>query len=149
MPRQTATRSTSRQVKMTVLGPNGPRTTTAGLLRIRQDRLDTERELDLQAQRVYLFFYNLIVLFIFTPTEQRAAILPVEAALEVGFEPTSHHDSEYLTAPYLDHSEPVHYDSEWSSDDSNSSIEDEATPTSSRPSINVYSAYSRLQQRTQ
>ena len=96
-----------------------------------------------------LLLYNLIVLFIFMPIEQRAAILPVEAALEVGFEPTSHHDSEYLTAPYLDHSEPAQYDSEWSNDDSDSGIEDEATPTSSRPSINVYSAYSRLQQRTQ
>ena len=52
MPQQTATRSTSRKVKMTVLGPNGPRTTTAGLLRIRQDRLDAERELDMQAQRM-------------------------------------------------------------------------------------------------
>ena len=50
MPRETATRSTSRKVKMTVMGPNGPRTTTAGLLRIRQDRLDKERELDMQAQ---------------------------------------------------------------------------------------------------
>ena len=58
------------------------------------------------------------------PIEQRAAILPVEAALEVGFEPTSHHDSEYLTAPYLDHSEPAQYDSEWSNDDSDSGIED-------------------------
>jgi len=52
MPQQTATRSTSRKVKMTVLGPNSPRTTTAGLLQIRQDRLDTERELDMQAQHM-------------------------------------------------------------------------------------------------
>ena len=86
------------------------------------------------------------------PIEQCAAILPVEAAWEVGIEPTSHHDSKYLTTPYLNHSEPAHYDSRWSSEDSNSSIGDEeapATPTSSRPSINVYSAYSRLQQRMQ
>ena len=102
---------------------------------------------------MYVFLlYSLIVLFIFTPIERCAAILPVEAALEVGFEPTSHHDSEYLMTPYLNHSEPAHYDNGWSSEDSNSSIEDEeapATPTSSRPLINVYSAYSQLQQRTQ
>ncbi|KIM65042.1 hypothetical protein SCLCIDRAFT_23137 [Scleroderma citrinum Foug A] len=79
----------------------------AGLLQIRQDQLDTERELDMQAQ------------------QQCAAILPVEAALEVGVEPTSHHDSEYLTTPYLDHLEPAHYDSGWSSEDSNSSIGDD------------------------
>ena len=53
MPRQAPIWSTSRQVKMTVIGPNGPRTTSAGLLRIRQDRLDAERELDVQAQRMF------------------------------------------------------------------------------------------------
>ena len=56
MPRQTVTRSTSRYVKMTVMGTNGPRTTSAGLLRIRQDRLDTEREFEMQAQRM-IFCY--------------------------------------------------------------------------------------------
>ena len=53
MPRQTASRSTSRQVKMTVMGLTGPRTTTAGLLRIRQDRLNAERELDMQARGMF------------------------------------------------------------------------------------------------
>jgi len=83
------------------------------------------------------------------PIEQHAAIVPVEAALEVGIEPTFHHDAEHF---YLDHSEPAHNDSEWSSEDSSSSHEDDkvqATSASSRVLINVYSAYSQLQQKTQ
>ena len=48
MPRQTASRSTSRQVKMTVMGP-----TMAGLLRIQQDRLNAEWELDMQARGMF------------------------------------------------------------------------------------------------
>ena len=56
MPRQAPIRSTSRQVKMTMIGPNGPRTTSAGLLHIRQDQLDAERELDMQAQRRFFCY---------------------------------------------------------------------------------------------
>ena len=86
----------------------------------------------------------------FTPIEQRAAILPVEAALEVGIEPTFHHDAEQMI-PYPDHCEPAHDDNGWSSEDDGSSSDEEpqATPTLSTASANVYSAYSRLQQRTQ
>ena len=83
------------------------------------------------------------------PTERRAAVLPVEAALEVGIEPTFHHDAEHSTMPYFDHSELAREDSEWDTEDSSSSSENEDTPTSSRTSINVYSAYSHLQQKTQ
>jgi len=74
--------------------------------------------------------------------EQHAAIVPVEVALEVGIKPTFHHDAEH---PYLDHSEPAHKDSSSSHEDD----EVQATSASSRASINVYSAYSRLQQQTQ
>lgn len=85
------------------------------------------------------------------PIAQRAAILPVEAALEVGIGPTFHHDAEHSMIPYLDHLEPAHDDSGWSSEDNSSSSDEEAqaTPALSRPSTNVYSAYSRLQQWTQ
>ena len=38
---------------MTVMGSNGPRMTMAGLLHIRQDWLDTEWELDMQAQGIF------------------------------------------------------------------------------------------------
>ena len=86
-----------------------------------------------------------------TSIEQRAVILPIEAALEVGSTPTFHHDDEHPMVPYLDHSGPAHDDSEWDSEDSSSSGYEEfqATPTLSRTSANVYSVYSRLQQRTQ
>ena len=82
---------------------------------------------------------------------ERAAILPAEAALEVGIGSTSHRDDDHSMLPHLDHSEPAHDDSKWSSEDDSSSSEEEAqaTPISSRPSTNVYSAYSWLQQRTQ
>ena len=79
------------------------------------------------------------------PTEQRAAPLSVEAALEVGAVPTFPHDNEQPIAPYPDHAEPSDDDSGWSSEDE----EGQAIPPSSRGSINVYSAYSWLQQRTQ
>ena len=131
------------------MGSNGPRTTTAGLLRIRQDRLNAERELDMRAQGIYFFVFSDSSSHS-TPTE-RAAILPAEAALEVGVGSTSHHDDDHSMLPHPDHSEPAHDDSEWSSEDDSSSSEEEAqaTPVSSRPSANVYSAYSQLQQRTQ
>ena len=81
---------------------------------------------------------------------ERAVILPAEAALEVGVGSTFHHDDEHSMLPHLDHSELAHDDSKWSSEDDNSSSEEEAQVTpASRPSANVYSAYSRLQQRTQ
>jgi len=85
------------------------------------------------------------------PIAQRAAILPVEAALEVGVGPTFQHDAEHSMIPYLDHSELAHNDSGWSSEDNSSSSDEEpqATPALSRPSTNVYLAYSQLQQRTQ
>ena len=147
MPRQTVPRSTSHKVKMTVMGLNGPRTTTAGLLRIRQDWLDTEQELDMQAQGIVFVVFSDNCSH-FMPIARRAAILPVEAALEVGIRPTFHHDTEDLMIPYLDHSEPAHNDSRWSSEDSSSSSDEEiqATPALSRPSTNVYSAYLQLQQ---
>ena len=44
---------------MTVMGQNGPRTTTAGLLRIRQDWLNAERELEIQAQRMSFLLCSL------------------------------------------------------------------------------------------
>ena len=83
--------------------------------------------------------------------EQCAAILPVEAVLEVGSMPAFHHDGEHAMVPYLDHSGPAHDDNEWDSEDSSSSSDEElqATPALSRTSANVYSAYSQLQQRTQ
>ena len=83
------------------------------------------------------------------PIEQCAAILNVEAALEVGIEPTFHHDTEHMI-PYLDHSELTHNDSRWSSEDDSSSSDEEAQaiPALSRTSANVYSAYSQLQQWT-
>ena len=118
-----------------------------GLLCIRQDRLDAEQELDMQAQGiVFVVFYDNCSHFM--PIARCAAILPVEAALEVGVGPTFHHDAEDLMIPYLDHSELAHDDSGWSSEDSSSSSDEEvqATPALSRPSTNVYSAYSQLQQ---
>ena len=92
-----------------------------------------------------LLLYFLIVLLIFTPTEQRAAPLSVEAALEVGTVPTFPHDDEQSITPYPNHLELSDDDSGWSSEDE----DDQATPPSSRGLINVYSAYSWLQQRTQ
>ena len=50
-----------------------------------------------------MLLYFLIVLLIFIPTEQRAAPLSVEAALEVGAVPTFPHDDEQPIAPYPDH----------------------------------------------
>ena len=121
----------------------------AGLLRIRQDRLDAERELDMQAQGICFFVFADGSHF--TPIEQRAAILPVEAALEMGVGSTFHHDAEDSMIPHLDHSEPAHDDSRWSSEDNSSSSDEEAqaSPALSRPSTNVYSAYSQLQRWTQ
>ena len=86
-----------------------------------------------------------------TSIEQRAAILPVEAALEVGSMPTFHHDAEHSMVLYLNHLGPALDDSRWNSEDSSSSSDEEfqATPTLSRTSANVYSAYLWLQQRMQ
>ena len=83
----------------------------------------------------------------FMPIEQHAATLPVEAALEVGVGSTFHHDAEDSMIPHLDHSEPARDDSGWSSEENSLSSDEEtqASPVLSRPSTNVYSAYSWLQ----
>ena len=79
------------------------------------------------------------------PTEQHAAPLSVEAVLEVGTVPTFPHDDEQSITPYLDHPEPSDNDSEWISEDE----EGQSTPASSRGLMNVYLAYSWLQQQMQ
>ena len=77
--------------------------------------------------------------------EQHAAPLSVEAVLEVGTVPTFPHDDEQSITPYLDHPEPSDNDSEWISEDE----EGQSTPASSRGLMNVYLAYSWLQQQMQ
>ena len=86
----------------------------------------------------------------FMPIEQDAAILPVEAALEVGIGSTFHHDAEDSVIPHLEHSDLAHNDCGWSSEDNSSSSDEEAQASSvlSRPLTNVYSMYSQLQWQT-
>ena len=149
MPHQPAVRSTSRHVKMTVIGQNGPRTTMAGLLRIRQDQLNAEQELDIVAQRAHFFKRSSRVSLIFTSTEQHAALLSAEAALEVGTRPSFHDDTEISMISYPDHSELIHDDNgRYSDNDTLSSDDDDndqLAPAPSRILTNVYSVYARLQ----
>ena len=149
MPRQPAVCSTSRHVKMTVIRQNSPRMTTASLLRIRQDRLNTEQELDIVAQHVHFFKCSSRVPLIFTSTERCAAVLSTEAVLEVGTWPSFHDDTEISMISYPDHSELIHDDNRrYSDDDTLSSDDDEdnqLAPVPSRILTNVYSVYARLQ----
>ena len=139
MPHQPAVHSTSRHVKMTVIRQNGPRTTMASLLHIRQDRLNAEQELNIVAQCVHFFKCSSRVPLIFTSTEWCAAVLSAEAVLEVGTRPSFHDDTEISTISHPDHSELIHDDNGRYSDDN------QLAPVPSRILTNVYSAYARLQ----
>ncbi|KAG1850888.1 hypothetical protein F4604DRAFT_1686992 [Suillus subluteus] len=121
--KQRPLRSTSKRVTMTVLRSSGLWTTSAGILRIRRDRINAERQLVEEAN---------------TQCAQRAALF-AEAALEMGSSMDTTGDT------FFDNNDTYDNATRDPDDDDNSSSEDDDEPSRVHSvEDNLFSAYALL-----
>ena len=135
-------RSTSSCVKMTVLHPSGPTTTSSSLIKIWQDHINAKRQIDdeIRSKLLYTHFLTIADWIL----DKRLTML-TEVSLETGMGFSEMEDEGFAPSRDYDDGLPKPAspkESNWDSDTSN----EERDPQSQKyhKAGNIYSAYMRL-----
>ena len=129
-------------VKMTVLCPSGPATTSSSLIKIRQDHINAERQIndEIRSKLLYTHFLTIADWIL----DKRLTML-TEVSLETGMGFSEMEDEGFAPSRDYDDGSPKPAspkESDWDSDASN----EERDPQSQKyhKASNIYSAYARL-----